>query len=269
MNKREDIDKLFRDALQDHESSPNPEIWDKITKQLDEDPNVVPMASARRSRMAWAKYAAAACLLIGVTVGYFALRNDSIPANPSLSHQDTKESGQRKVVADVAPTTGGDRPTIQKDIVEVDPILPETKNILTASRTAEQEPRIQEERQEKIRPFEEELMVVENIEYATIEAETELQFAHIAKEPQEPTFISVTEADPIRPMIEPFEEEDHMIAGAVRKTTRTIVSGLLNTVSDNITNIARKEVKVSTDDEGTLRVDFGNILARNKNKRRR
>lgn len=269
MNKREDIDKLFRDALHNHESTPCPEVWNRIEEQLDEEHKVVPIASVSQYRMAWAKYAAVACLLIGLTISYFALQNDGITTDQPLAQQDDKEPIQEKQIADITPIQDKIE-SVQENAPE--PQYPASDIILAVEYPAKQTTGATEIHTAEVAPLQEkhtpyEMAVIEHIEYARVETPTDLTTVDNMESIEAPRFAGNTKSEPTTTMARLFEEDENLIAGTVGKTTRTVVGGLLNRVSDNISNITGKEVNVSTDDEGSLRIGFGNLLARNNKNR--
>lgn len=274
MKKREDIDRLFRDALHDQESVPSPDLWNKISEQLDEEQKIVPMASARRRPIAWAKYAAAACLLIGLTVGYFAWQNDGITTESTLVQQDNKEATQEKRIADIMPTQEHREEPMQESTPVRRQAAEEMEGIIASVEQPVVVPPLSHIVEEDHVEFVDiqaeatsnEAPVVEDIQYAIVETPTELPTAGLMGDEIEPMAIASTESESRATMSRLFDEDENLIAETVGKTAKTVVGSLLDRVSDNISNATGKEVSISTDEEGSLRIS--NLFARNNRTRR-
>ncbi len=275
--KEQDIDKLFREGLENHQSEPSAALWDKIAKQLDEEQTPVhTLPKAKNSH--WWRYATAACALIAV--GLFAyLRQENIKHSES-----TKHIAQ---VSSIENTPSEDSTIQDSEIVTTTNVSQEERKLAVSSEGDAKEHKIiaTVDQQEDARimastissrndvkkvlvsepALAEELVNTESVEIPTVQPAQVTQLASVNM----PTRY-VTEVDPIKPIIEPFEEEeDMMIAGTLRKATTQVFKKIINVVNENTTGQIAKDIFVTKDEEGSLRLEVGNLFARNRTKKHR
>lgn len=275
--KEQDIDKLFREGLENHQSEPSAALWNKIAKQLDEEQTPVHTLPKEKNGHWW-RYATAACALIAV--GLFAyLRQENIKHSKS-----TKHIAQ---VSSIENTPSEDSTIQDSEIVTTTNVSQEERKLAVSSEGDAKEHKIiaTVDQQEDVRimastissqndvkkvrvaehALAEELVNTEPVEIPTVRSAQMTQLASMDM----PTRY-VTEVDPIKPIIEPFEEEeDMMIAGTVRKATTQVFKKIINVVNDNTSGQVGKDVLLTKDEEGSIRLDLGNLFAKNRTKKRR
>jgi hypothetical protein len=106
----QDVDKLFRDALDQGQATPRPEAWDRVAKGL-------PKAQPKR-RTLWWPYAAAASVAIAAVSTWWI--QDSRPEGassqqPATSNQQQVASNQQQVTSNQQPAASSQLPaTISK-----------------------------------------------------------------------------------------------------------------------------------------------------------
>ncbi|MFD2598411.1 hypothetical protein ACFSQ3_05545 [Sphingobacterium corticis] len=270
--KEQDIDKLFREGLENHPSEPSTALWDKIAKQLDEEQTPVHTLPKEKNGHWW-RYATAACALIAV--GLFAyLRQENIKHSESTKHIAQVSSIENISSEDSESTTAGN--VLKEDKLADDASESEVKGPKIIATFDQQEdvrimastisPRNDVKKVLVSEPaLAEELVNTEPVEIPTVRSAQMTQLASVDM----PTRY-VTEVDPIKPIIEPFEEEeDMMIAGTVRKATSQVFKKIINVVSENTTGQIAKDIFVTKDEEGSLRLEVGNLFAKNRTKKRR
>ncbi|MFD2743322.1 MULTISPECIES: hypothetical protein [Sphingobacterium] len=267
--KDQDIDKLFRDALEGEEATPKPQLWDKIAQQLDEEmaskKDIVPLIPvAKKRKYLWMPYAAA-CTLVGVGLfAYFTNQNEVFTPQPSTAHLPA-------VVADVDSSNQDSAPShtqAVKDIIRTEKQLaysPATPHQEESTKKVVNEP-VEQKRVAPVR--EPELSQSALIEQSEVSTLPVIQLAEVSAVELPTRF--VTDVEPIKPLIEPFEEEEEMmIAGTVRKATTNVINKIINVVNDNTPTQVTKDVYVLKDDEGSFRLELGNIFAKNRSKKRK
>lgn len=275
--KEKDIDKLFRDAVQSEEATPSPQLWAKIAQQLDEEAEreegIVPMiATTKKPVYAWVKLAAA-CALIGLGLfAYFAQQHEPVAPNTQIVQQKPATQKTNK------PKTEGLEQAVESTVAHAQPV----KNIfrqekqlayspipLQKAESMKTSPNIVPERKRiaPVRlPLEDQISVMADLEIPKLD---QVQLAEVQTMTELPTRY-VTDVEPIKPLIEPFEEEEEMmIAGTVRKATGSVISKIIHVVNDNTPTQVTKDIYVLKDDEGSFRLELGNIFAKNRTKKRK
>lgn len=266
--KEKDIDKLFRDALQSEEATPSPQLWDKIAQQLDEEAereegivHLVPVTKIRNYQ--WVKYAAA-CALVGVGLfAYFTTQQEITAPQTNMAHQQKAQNEVKQTNEDIAP----EEMEIESNV--------QPERLLTNNTTPVQQEEFVRERY--VEPIEQKHLVPVNqpevnqlaaIEQAEVPDLPPVRLAEVPAVNLPTRF--VTDVEPIKPLIEPFEEEEEMmIAGTVRKATSNVFNKIIDVVSDNTPTQVTKDVYVLKDDEGSFRLEIGNLFAKNRTKKRK
>jgi hypothetical protein len=94
----QDVDKLFRDALDQGQATPRPEAWDRVAKGL-------PKAQPKR-RTLWWPYAAAASVAIAAVSTWWI----QAPRPEAASSQQPATSNQQLVASNQQPAASGQQP---------------------------------------------------------------------------------------------------------------------------------------------------------------
>lgn len=255
--KEEDIDRLFREAFHEAEETPNRNVWQRIERQLDESKKKPVRLPFRKQT--WIRYAGAAILLLGTTFGLLKLnykgdtqsvyRNETIIAQKQESKEkslrmqhpesieqeqlDTNKDKQEKIQnANIAVAIQSQRLEEQEsyDRVNVD---------LKIGDLAESKPK---------------LLSLKGVE----EGYTSSIPVH-----------QVTEIEDIKPLINLDEETESMYAQTPHETVnKTVVTSILNTISEKIEVSTTKDIRFRADEEGSFRIDILNSLVKNRNKKK-
>jgi hypothetical protein len=258
-----DLDKLFHDTFNDAEQTPNDQVWQNIEAALDKQKqNIVPLQ--RKKGFSWWSYAAAASVLVtlGIVFWTVEIAEDStkqqrqIAMQPSANETTVWQGEQHEEV----PTAVIKGPEQEYSIAE------QTQTNIVATTTQPKEmpaPSIHPAEKKTIPTLDR-----EGIESTVPNTDRPLATVHMVSTP--PTY-KVTEVEDIKPLIEPEEEVESMYASTSTKGQgkTTILTSLLNRISENVEISDTKEIRFSADEEGSLRVDVLNSLARNRNKKRR
>ncbi|WP_133228463.1 hypothetical protein [Sphingobacterium corticibacter] len=267
--KEKDLDKLFRDALESEQATPGPQLWDKIAQQLDEEAEsedrIVPLipAISKKRNYQWVKYAAA-CALVGVGLfAYFTTQQEITAPQKEMAHQPPAQ----KEVEQMNESSSFDVESTPSHITE-------EKIVAYSTTPVHQQESVREIPSESVK--QKHIASVDQPEVnqlATIEQAEALDLppVRLAEVPAVnlPTRF-VTDVEPIKPLIEPFEEEEEMmIAGTVRKATSNVINKIIDVVSDNTPTQVTKDVYVLKDDEGSFRLEIGNLFAKNRTKKRK
>ncbi|MCL7988326.1 anti-sigma factor [Sphingobacterium sp. lm-10] len=272
--KENDIDKLFRDAAEDHMAKPSPQLWDRIAQQLDEEKEseegIVPLIPLTKKRSyQWVKYAAA-CALIGVGLfAYFANQHESIDANTQIAQQkatvpnssELKDVEQPKKDVTIHTESSNNASPQEKHLAY-------SPNLVQKEESIKNSPSVSTEQKSIASvnlPVANQVVTIEESEMAD---RYQVQLAEVPMADLPTRY--VTEVDPIKPLIEPFEEEEEMmIAGTVRKATTNVINKIINVVNDHTPTQVTKDVYVTKDDEGSFRLEVGNLFAKNRIRKRK
>ncbi len=251
MNKMEDkeLDKLFQDTFTEAEEAPSQEVWTKIEASLPDTKEIVPLYSQRR----WWLYASAAVVTIGLT--YFGI---------TYQIKENEKPYTDKEVISAATDVNED--ILNKDRDEKNPTTVELNTtelaISTSSRQIASKAVETTAVTEKIKPIYIENLSTADITLAQVNIDESLTAA--------PKIIQVVEIEEIKPLIEPDEETEYMLAEAPQQITennKNIITTLLNTISENIDSKSAKEIRFYADEEGSFGINIINSIAKNKKKK--
>ncbi|MDR2283721.1 MAG: hypothetical protein LBE37_10950 [Sphingobacterium sp.] len=257
--KEEDIDKLFQNAFHEAEETPNKTVWQHIEKQLDEHSTAVHIIPRRYT---WIKYAAAALILLGTTLVLLKINYTSELPSADKGTNITAESTKANatITEPVEPTTPLTNEKRESDYTK--PNLPRQMVATEGIQLVSNKPGRTTPPQRK------------NIELATNNLEEtkprftniqDIQYADIADIPVR----QVTEMEAIKPLIDLDEDIEGMYAQAPHETAnKSIVTTILNTISEKLEISTTKDVRFRTDEEGSFRIDIINSLVRNRNKKK-
>ncbi len=269
-----DINKLFRQAFEEAEHEVNPVIWQNIENELDENAKrTVPFIFKAYN---WIGYAAA--ILIILSIGFFIFKHEpvkQIVAEQSITEQgyatdhSIKQSTENIVQGNVSTNTVASTP--------IDIENTSAKDIKTSSKTTFKETVAATNSHKETKP---------TVSARDKERREELPIASLSDPSVDIKMVQgrimelsqtdipttqVTEIDPIKPLIVFEEEEESMYAvhDSPASKESTVITTILNKLSENIDLKSKKEVRFKSDDEGSILVDFINPLARNRNKKRK
>jgi len=246
MNDKE-LDKLFKDQLENLSVSPQEDLWQKIEQQLDERKVV------RLHRLGWVRNAAMLVACLGVTAVLYLLmprqEDVRIVSRTPLKIEDKQ--------AETVNLKRNERTAAIK--TQVDFPHAEDKRALalvqaTQSRpTAKRQVAMSTERSAHLVKLDAAMVTLtksDNIDAAILPTQR------------------VVEVDPIQPLIENPEEEETMLASS-GNSDMGLIPNLLNRISDVLNPSENKTIQFNHDEEGSLQLDIVNSLVKNRNKKRR
>lgn len=250
-----DIDKLFRDSFNNAEATPSPDLWQRIETQLDQEEKIV---SLPKRKLAWLPYASAAAILL-IIGGTLLFHKKEIATPGTLASQ---EKNSTTVEDSHTPTaTEGIREHKQHEPVKT---VGSTNNIQLA---VTKKPKTTKETTTLKR-----LESIKNVEIQEEEVSTP-QFTELAAvKPVESGTYRVVEIEDLKPLIEPEEDQSSMLAAVETENSKgnnTIITSLLNAITNNIDTEKAREIRFSADEEGSIRINLLNSFTRNRNKNRR
>ena len=262
--KEEEVDKIFSENLKDREVIPPSFIWQEIESTLDEK-KVVPL----KSKGKWQVWTIAACLLIalGISLKLYVFQHKPV-LETAMPTVDQEISQSDRSISRNVPILEVDSPGLSKpeqDNLAGPSLEKQKKNLIartveikrnkkpviadvnisreiTENKSADKFPKIVPTR---------EMEIVNQVELEEIKADK--------------TGLSAVEAAPIQPLVNVIEQEELMYAESRKepKKKQTIFTHILNTLSENI-NPTNKSVKFSSDDEGSIKVDLINSIAKTR-----
>ncbi|MBD1434626.1 hypothetical protein H8B06_17510 [Sphingobacterium sp. DN00404] len=241
MNNKE-LDKLFKEQLEQHTVPPRNDIWHQIENQLDRE-KIVPVR-----RLDWVKYAA---IVVGC-LGLIALLYRTMQPTPALHIPiATQESSKSSPPAIPMEPTHTNEPKQQ--------VLAKPETLAHRISTPKQKKSISEDssRQErhlklvKLKPVDVSLALTDGFQ---VEGKIQQQY--------------VINVPPIAPLIDDPETEESMLA-STQKPVEGIVPSILNKISDALNPTDHTTVQFSKDEEGFIRLDIVNSLVKNRHKKRR
>jgi len=246
-----DLDKLFKEKLENISVSPRQDLWQKIEGQLDEKKTV------RLGRFGWMRYAAVAVGSLGLAalLYTFFLNEDPAVEQKQLAYQGSTKTA-------VNPPLPEQPSAIEKS--EVNSAAASQKNstvgLSNHTEVAVQIVKKHVEPQLNMEMSSNELITLEPAAlsvYSTPELSVETTTPQYA-----------IEIAPIQPLIDDPEIEETMLASA-QSSGEGIVPNILNKISDALNPSDSKSIQFSKDEEGSLRLDIFNSLVKNRNKKRR
>ncbi|MFD2553901.1 hypothetical protein [Sphingobacterium tabacisoli] len=257
--KEEDIDKLFKNAFHEAEETPNKNVWQRIEKQLDEHNTTVHIIPRRYT---WIKYAAAALILLGTTL--VLLKINYTTKLPSADKETNITAGSTTDNITIAePIERGAALVNEKEIQNY------TKPKLSQQISATKQTQFVSNKSD--RSTQQQRI---NIELATNNLEETKPNSTNIKDIQQVNLADipvrqVTEMEAIKPLIDLDEDLEVMYAQAPHETAnKSIVTTILNTISEKLEVSPTKDVRFRTDEEGSFRIDIINSLVRNRNKKK-
>ncbi|NGF55986.1 hypothetical protein G5B00_05605 [Parapedobacter sp. SGR-10] len=260
-----DIDKLFRQTFEDAEQEVHPAVWQNIEKELDKNSKkTIPVLFKAYN---WVSYAAAILIILGI--GFFLFKSkpteNIIAEQPASKQKDspvqmTKPTIERSVTAEntsanaTVPTAIEDLPkvdrTASKEKVSKSPHDSQGNTVLPSGHKWK----------------------ASIVALSDLPTDTGTTLANVVDLVQTnvPT-TQVTEVEPIKPLIVFEEEEESMYAANEGSSSNesTVITTILNKLSENIDLKSKKEVRFKSDDEGSIRINLINPLAKNRNKKRK
>lgn len=258
-----DLDKLFRDSFDDAEEQPRDRVWHNIEAALEQQQaqKAVPLARKKRA-FHWLHYAAAASVLVALGIVFWTVQTAEERAGieQKVAMQQTSDEPQHQA-AEVSVTIP--LKTKQKNINAPNEPLAQTVTVSTKQPVERHKSPSLAEAKVKLPSL--------NLEGIESTAPTRLTSLTTAEDKSAPPTYRVTEIGDIKPLIEPYQDMESMYASATPETTdkATIVTTLLNSVSENIELSPTKDIRFRSDEEGSLRIDILNSLVKNRNKKRR
>lgn len=244
-----EFDKLFREAFIEAEETPSDSVWSNIEDKLNNAENIVPI----KKRTNWWTMAAAIALFFGVST-YF-LKNTFIDKPTiKLASQKTEVNPSREEPKLIAKN-GNDTDNIIVD----NPItkIEGTKSMVLIGMDTDKQGNSS---------------IKEKVDIGILEESTLVANLELDKQTSNlPVIRQVTEIDDIKPFIE-FEEETETMLASTQKPSKeggNIITSLLNTLTDNIDQKVKKDVRFQADEEGSFSISILNSIAKNPNRKKK
>ena len=260
MNDNE-LDKLFSEQLKNRASKPSASVWNNIEAELDRKEK-----SGTIYRLTWLKYAAAALAVLGTSTWWYTQQ----PADQQITQQTTTP---QQVDQQPNPSQQGVNFEESKALIAKTKI----KNHTAASRLANKTTAKSSGQVEKVERTvlshgdEDRAVAIENNILASIPV-NKPSLTLSSQEINEGQVLKrrVVEIAPIRPLVDLGEEEEtETMLAMAPSSSESVVTGILNKISDVIVSDDQKKPRFSKDEEGSFRIDFTNNFAKNKFKRRK
>lgn len=257
-----DLDQLFRDGFNDAEEQPQDKVWQNIEAALEQQQaqKIVPVV--RKTAFHWLHYAAAASVLVALGIVFWTVQTaeDRAGTEQKAAMQQTPGEPPHQVaeVPDMIPMETKEKKAVVPDKPLEQTVIVATKQVVETYKSPS--------------PTEARVKLPNlNLEGIESTAPTRLTSLTTAEDKSAPPTYRVTEIENIKPLIEPEEELESMYASAAPETKgkATIVTTLLNSISENIEISPTKDIRFRSDEEGSLRIDILNSLVKNRNKKRR
>jgi len=258
--KDQDLDKLFSDNLKDHEITPPTSVWQGIESKLEEE-KIIPIKRNKN----WQIWTIAACCLLALGFSIkillfqenkeslnskeIVLNKEIIQDNSSVTtideplqaliEPDLNQKNEDKLVASVEQKSI--KKPVRRSFVKEKNQEPEDKTIVFAKSQDSKDKLIPAEKMDIISPIE-----LGDIDQNKIE-------------------LSAVEVVPIQPLVNIIEQEEIMYAEVKKepKKKQSIFTNILNTLTENL-NPTSKSVKFSSDEEGTIKIDLYNSIAKTR-----
>lgn len=255
MNDNE-LDKLFREQLKDRPSKPSAGLWDTIEAELDRQDKKVKV-----HHLSWLKYAAVALAVVGTSTWWYTQQTseNNLAQHSATTQHHVEETATPKPIEKIsaAPTTST---AGQKE----EPILASTAKKTTLKEAVKQKLVQDVPIQGKEKPTETEHLTLASMPLSkpNLTLSEDLNDDQSVKR-------RVVEIAPIRPLVDLSEEDTESMLAFAPAPTESVVTGILNKISDVIVSDDQKKPRFSRDEEGSFRIDFNNNFAKNKFKRRK
>lgn len=242
--KEQDIDRLFREAFHEAEEKPSQNVWQHIEKQLNEEQRIMPLYSKRKH---WIAYAAAIIVFLGIGLTFLKL-NFTSQKNQGL--QITKHT---EPIPTETVETVKDQADIKPEIIATTKAPQITKqNIKSPKENGRSNIELNIIRIESSKPV-----------LGPIDLSAKIT-------PRSIPVYQVTEVEDIKPLIEPEVEIESMYAQtATAASNHTLVTTILNGISEKIEISDSKDIRFRADEEGSISIDILNSLVKNRNKKRK
>lgn len=262
--KDHDLDKMFSDSLKDQEATPPASVWQGIESKLDET-KIIPM----KPKLNWQVWAIAACLLIALGIGLNMpdrqLNNETdqpqVASNEVNQVEKLPNADQQKLEL---PSTTINQPVEEVISQSMESVLAESKNSTAESTIAIEKTiaKTDKAKQDRLALSETKKSFEKIAPASEMEVINAIELNEIDKNKVE---LSAIEVAPIQPLVNIIENEDVMYAEVKQqpKKKQTIFTNILNNIAENI-NPSNKTVKFSSDDEGTIKVDLFNSIAKTR-----
>lgn len=236
-----ELDKLFRDQLENAESTPSPDIWDRIEQQLPKEEVTIKKTSIYPL---WKWTAAAAIVATGIfSTWYF---------------QQGEQESEHLTEHHATPTQDKEWSKPDVESIPSDPILAERKDnerfTFTQEKPSEKKGDIPREVAE--RP--------QQMEISTANESTHLLALSLQQMDTVPNNISlpdlttsVTDVPPLKALIESPEVEETMMASHEPEKQKTFGIGtILNSLIGKADRSDGKKLHFDTDEEGSLSIQY-------------
>lgn len=256
--KDQELDRLFSEGLKDQEIPAPASVWDHIEEQLDAE-KIQPIK--RKNRLYIWTVAASIVLAIGIASTLFLSKEGE---QEQIVQELTQQSDAPEKIEDPLPNAEAEQNN-DKPVELLIAKKPVVKQKTFAKNNKEEEKEIRKEfsqpeqriakasivaEKDHTEPSKEMLLLTKVDLHELAVSELELNTAEVA---------------PIQPLVNIIEQEEVMYAEAKAepKKKQTIFTTILNTLTQNL-NPLDKTVKFSSDEEGSLKIDLHNSIAKTR-----
>ncbi len=259
--KDQDIDKLFADGFSDQEVNPPASVWKGIEAKLDSE-TIVPEKKVFNWQV-WA-IAASLVLVLGISIKLFFWQTNVV--------EEENQELTQIIQSEINPV----QEVVSEKVIEPKHSIPESENkeIKTLPGKVKVATTIKKKTNSSIEPI---VQKNNNTDLTDHPSKGSFEKVSPTKEMNlvnqidldEPNHdkaqLSGIEVSPIQPLVNVIEQEEVMYAEAKvePKQKQNIFTNILNTITENI-NPSSKSVKFSSDDEGTIRIDLYNSIAKTR-----
>jgi len=244
----QDLDKLFRDAFEQAEETPNNRVWEGIEQELAKEKKVVPFYIKYRAQLS---IAATLLLFFGIGLTFY---------------KKTIPTGKEKIKEVLTAIENNNAPSKSEEINAQD--KPEVAESIQESSNYAPKRSVAKNMEEKL-PVKEELAAINHVErYATEEAKANLQTDHLLATVEADIVVKPNYTEEVK-IIEPLIEtqNSYTFAAAKEETKSSIVTKVLNGITKNILTKSidiqdNKEIEFRNDEEGSITLNIFNSLAK-------
>lgn len=257
--KDQDLDKLFSEGFKDQEVTPPASVWEQIETQLDEQ-KVLPIQ--KRNKLFIWTIAASMLLALGITGSIFLMKDNSNQKQAEFAAKAPETTNDLEDKSETTLDISGE-PKVQKEEIQVATVMPSRiKKPSIKSQTPELSKPDVEKESKLIVSVEKEQKRQTPILVKEMSLERNIELDEIDQEQIE---LSAVEVAPIQPLVNIIEKEDVMYAQSEEKPKKrqTIFTNILNTLTENL-NPLDKSVKFSSDEEGNIKIDLHNSIAKTR-----
>jgi hypothetical protein len=244
----QDLDKLFRDAFEQAEETPNNRVWEGIEQELAKEKKIIPFYIKYRAQLS---IAATLLLFFGIGLTFY---KKPIP------------TGKEKIEEVLAAIENNNEPSKSEEINAQE--KPEVVESIQESSNYSPKRSLATNINETLAVKEEPELINHVERYATDEAKANLQTDHLLTTVEADIVVKPNYTEEVK-IIEPLIEtqNSYTFASPKEETKSSIVTKVLNGITKNILTKSidiqdNKEIEFRNDEEGSITLNIFNSLAK-------